>query len=482
MRRRFTLAHDAALQWLALAGGLPGVVVALALLWTGDASTKVRVTLTLGVLAVWWGVGMAVRERVARPLQTLSNVLAALREGDFSVRGRSFRPDDPLGAVLREANQLADGLREQRLGALEADALLGQVMEEIDVAILAFDSKGVLRLVNRAGEHLLGGTRAGLVGRDADALGVADLLEGESPRRLARSFSGSAGGGPYELRRRAFRQSGQPHVLAVVADVGRALREEERQAWKRLVRVLGHEINNSLAPIHSIAAALLSGLKLKPRAEDWDEDAESGLAVVARRAESLSRFMQAYARLARLPAPVLGDVEVGALVQRVVALEQRLKVGVREGPRVVVKADGDQLEQLLINLVRNAVDAAKETSGGAWVSWRLLPDAVELWVEDEGPGLANPSNLFVPFFTTKPGGSGIGLALSRQIAEAHGGSLGLEQRHGAQGARARLRLPFNTKTSVLSPLPLGEGQGEGPPAAPVKHLVNGPSPSGRGSG
>jgi PAS domain S-box-containing protein len=439
-RRRRPLAHDLHAFLLALLAGLPGTLTALVLLWTFDVSAKVRWTLSVLVVAVHLGAAMAVRERVARPLRTVANLLAALREGDYSVRGRGARADDPLGEVLLEANALGDTLREQRLGALEAGALLTQVMDKIDVAVLAFDAEGTLRLVNRAGERMLGLPRAHLMNKGARALGLSDLLEGAVPRRLTRTFA--VEGGPYELRRSTFRQGGLPHQLVVLADLRLALREEEREAWRRMVRVLSHEINNSLTPIQSIAGALRDTLVQGPRPPDWEEDARSGLSIIERRSEALARFLSAYAKLARLPPPKLAPLEVEPWVRRVVALETRLTVEVRPGPALTLSGDADQLEQLLINLVRNAVDAAKERQGRVWVSWTMPgPDDVELWVEDEGPGLADTANLFVPFFTTTPQGSGIGLVFSRQIAEAHGGTLRLENRTEGPGCRARLRLP-----------------------------------------
>ena len=449
-KKRGPLPHDLQVLGLAWLAGLPGAVTALALVWGEDYTAKVQWTLTTLIVGVFLGVGLAVRERVMRPLHAVANLLGALREGDYSVRGRGARAGDALGEVLLEVNALGDTLREQRLGALEAGALLEQVMEEIDVGVLAFDVAGTLKLVNRSGERLLGQSRQQLVGKGAGSLGLSDLLEGPAPRRLTRTFAEE--GGPYELRRGAFRQGGLPHQLVVLADLRLALREQEREAWRRLVRVLSHEINNSLAPIGSIAESLRDMLAQQPRPADWEEDARGGLGIIARRSESLARFMSAYARLARLPPPSVADVEVDGWVRRVAALEKRRPVGVRGGPSLVVRGDSDQLEQLLINLVRNAVDAvlAGPEGGAVWVSWAVLsPGAVEVWVEDEGPGLADTANLFVPFFTTKPQGSGIGLALSRQIAEAHGGSLRLENRPEGRGCRARLKLPLEAPGALV---------------------------------
>jgi nitrogen fixation/metabolism regulation signal transduction histidine kinase len=232
-----------------------------------------------------------------------------------------------------------------------------------------------------------------------------------------------------------------PHELVVLTDLSKTLREEERNAWQRIVRVLGHEMNNSLAPIKSIAGSLETLLRRQPPPPDWQDDARSGLNVIATRAESLSRFMQAYARLARLPPPQKEPLNLEELVRRIANLETRQPVKVAKGGDVIIRADAAQLEQLLINIFHNAVDASIETGGGVVVGWREISDCVELYVQDEGQGIMNPTNLFVPFFTTKPGGSGIGLTLSRQIAEAHGGSLTLMNRKGRPGCEALLRLP-----------------------------------------
>ena len=436
---------DQRILLLALAAGLPAAIVALILLWTGAQPPKVQWTLTVFIIGVWSGCSFAVRHRVVLPLQTLSNLLAALRESDFSIRARGASGpdaigDDPLAAVMLEVNVLATTLHDQRLGAIEASALLRTVMVEIDVAVFTFDGTQRLRLVNRAGERLLGQSADQMLGCAAEDLGLRDFLEDTTPRIEDVAFPGGAG--RWEVRRTTFRQEGRPHQLLVLADVSRPLRDEERQAWQRLIRVIGHEINNSLAPIKSIAGSLETMLVRDELPGDWNDDMRRGLAVIAARSDSLSRFTTAYARLAKLPAPRAEALAVAALVRRAAGVETRLGVRILAGPDLTVRADPDQLEQLLINLLQNAVDAALQTGGSVTVGWRQDGRAFELWVDDEGAGLPSVSNLFVPFFTTKPAGSGIGLVLSRQIAEAHGGTLTLDNRADTRGCRAYLRLPL----------------------------------------
>src|SRR5688500_17998141 len=438
-RRRRRLSHTRRVLALALGAALPAAAAALVLSFSVPMATRLRWTLAAGIVVLAWGMLAALSEAVSRPIQTLGNLIGALREEDFSFRARTDGTQDPLNLAFVELNALAATLREERLGALEATALLRKVLAEIDVAVLAFDSERKLRLANRAGERLLGMPSERLIGLGAGELGLADLLAPGAPHVVDLSLPSVSG--RFEVRHGTVRQGGRPVDLLVLSDLSRALRDEERQAWQRLIRVLGHELNNSLTPIRSVSSSLEDLLARKERPPDWEDDLRRGLALVGARAASLSRFMEGYARLARLPPPERARVSIAPLVQRAVRLETRVPVTLRAAADVEVDADADQVEQALINLLRNAADASLETGGGVRVGWEASERSVEIQVEDDGHGLPPSANLFVPFFTTKQQGSGIGLVLSRQIAEGHGGSLVLANRADGRGCIARLRLP-----------------------------------------
>ena len=438
--RRRPPSHESRIAWTVLAAGAPAVLVALAAVWASPYPLRAQVTLTLIVLVTWLGFALAARGRVARPLQTLSNLMAALREGDYSIRARGADTATPLGLAYHEVNALATALQRERLDATEAVGLLRRVMEEIEVAIFAFDDARKLRLVNPRGEALLGLPAERALGATAGELGLAGALDGATPRMIELALAGRTG--RWELRRGGYRWEGRPHELVVLADLTRSLREEELLAWQRLIRVLSHEINNSLAPIQSIAASLQGRLARGAAGADDARELKEGLAVIEARSESLGRFLQAYARLAKLPRPRPGTVDVATWARRAASLETRVAVEVRGGPDAALRADVDQMEAMLTNLVRNAADAALETAGGVRIAWQAGDGWLTLEVEDDGPGIADPGNLFVPFFTTKPGGTGIGLTLCRQIAEAHGGSVALANRTGARGGLATVRLPL----------------------------------------
>ena len=431
----------------------PGLILSAILVWLQPWSTESKLLLLGAEAILCLVIGTALHDLIIRPLQTLANVVGALREEDYSFRARLATSNDALGELSLEVNALADVLAQQRTGAIEATALVERVVEEVDIPIFAFDPAGSLRLVNSAGEKLLERPSAQLLGRTASELGLRTTLSSENETLLSLPF---VKGTRWFVRRSSFRQQGVPHTLVVLSDVSRALREEERQAWQRLIRVIGHELNNSLAPIKSIAGSLHARLSATNLGPEQRQDFERGLAIIEARAASLNRFLQAYRKLAQMPSPVLRECSIPELVKRVVALETRVETRVIAGPELVLMADPDQLEQMLINLLRNAAEAmlehkpANKTEGGSsleagtpeiTLTWKLIDKDMELTIEDNGPGLMNPSNAFVPFYTTKPQGSGIGLVLSRQICEAHSGSLELSNRAGRRGCVVRIRLP-----------------------------------------
>lgn len=433
---------------LSCAVALPGLIVASSLLFLPPVTPPYEWAI-LGALLVFTVamIGLLLR-RVRFPLQTLVGQVTSLRDGDYTVRTRGGGSGDVLGELITELNTLGNALRERRLDGMESTALLHSIMDEIDVAVFAFDADRRLRLANRAGEVLLDRPVAHLLGRPASEIGLADCFDGPSTRVLDVTFGGRLG--RWSLRRSPFREKGHPHQLLVLTDLSQALRDEERLAWKRLIRVMGHELNNSLAPIRSLTSSLQSGMERQPRPPDWEDDLKCGLGIIQSRAEALCRFMDAYARLARLPPPNKSIFPIRDWISRVASLESRLSVNVLPGSEVLMHGDVDQLEQLLINLIRNAVDAALESAASpdgisvplVEISWSTDATHVSISIRDTGPGLPESANIFVPFFTTKPSGSGIGLALSRQITEAHQGSLTLRNRLGQPGAEALLQLPL----------------------------------------
>jgi nitrogen fixation/metabolism regulation signal transduction histidine kinase len=435
---------------------VPGLLISGILIWLQPWAFESKLILLVVELLACVLIAASLHDHIIRPIQTLANGVGALREEDYSFRARLAVPNDALGELSLEVNTLADLLAQHRTGAIEATTLLQRVVEEVGIPIFAFDQAETLRLVNSAGEKLLQQSSARLLGKTAADLGLKTCLTCENEILIPLRFNSDA---RWVVRRSSFRQQGVPHILVILSDVSRALREEERHAWQRLIRVLGHELNNSLAPIKSIAGSLNARLSATGLETEEQQDFERGLAIIEARAASLNRFLQAYRQFAQMPPPVLQKFSLPPLMTRIAGLETRVEVKTIPGPDVTVMADPDQLEQMLINLLRNAAEAvleplaSAEKSNGSKdslagesgqqvvFSWKLTERDVILTIEDSGPGLMNPSNTFVPFYTTKPGGSGIGLVLSRQIAEGHGGSLELSNRDHQRGCIVKVRLP-----------------------------------------
>jgi two-component system, NtrC family, nitrogen regulation sensor histidine kinase NtrY len=463
-RKRTRLLYERRISLYSFLVALPAMLVSGVLVWMQGWSVESRAALIAGELFVWWLLAMALQEQTTRPLQTLANVIASLREEDYSFRARNAVREDVLGELSMEVNALADMLSGEKVRAIEAAALLQRVVDEIDAPLFAFDLASSLRLVNPAGEHLLRQPKARIVGRSAAELNLRPCLDVDNESVVELNLNDSQA--RWLLRRSSFRQNGVPHTLVVLSDVSRALREEERRAWQRLIRVLGHELSNSLAPIKSIAGSLSSRVSATAMDAEVRSDLQRGLEIIEARSESLHRFLEAYRKLAQMPAPTLREVRVADLVDRVAGLETRICVCVVTGPGVVLQADPDQLEQMLINLVRNAVDAVLEVSAAASgepsgeqtedpqkvvVRWDADEQHLSFIIEDRGPGLLNRANVFTPFYTTKPNGSGVGLVLSRQIAEAHGGRIEIGNRDDGRGCSVKVVLPrFHQRSATVS--------------------------------
>ena len=461
-RRRVPLGRNArrlgferGVRLWAWAFALPSVA---ALVWvshvSGVAWPNVAIVCACALLG-WALIVSLFMARVTRPLQTLSNIVSALREEDFSFRARGAMRGDSLGDLALEINTLAREMQAQRNSAMDALSLADRVISSMPSPVLAFDPAGRLRLLNAAAEQVLHLSIWQAIGSTAEELGITDLLHAADNSVIAPERGSGLQGGfatRWSVRRNMFRLRGVPHTLLVMSDVSAALRTEERSAWQRLIRVLSHEINNSLTPIKSVAGTLRHRpYRLSPEAHTSQDlfDLQRGLALIEERADSLHRFLDAYGRLSRLPPPEMRRISLHEVVERSALLERRVAIAVKHSPQVELLADSDQLQQLLINLLKNAAEAATDpdlhnAEPEVLISWRVEASAVIVHITDNGPGLGNPANLFVPFYTTKPDGSGIGLTLCQQIAVQHHGSLDLLTRADARGCTVELVLPVST--------------------------------------
>lgn len=443
------LSYDFRVRLLLLAFAMPSLGFAGMLVWRQTGSVHLTLAAVSALMLMLLLASVILLRTLTRPLQTLANVVSALRDGDFSLRARSARHGSSLGDLASEVNQLADTLQAQMSTARDALTVAERVMGAMRTPVLAFAPDATLRLLNPAAEAAFRFVRAQVLGQSAVSLGLGSLFAlKDSAVYTNPEVSGIAGEIRWSLHRSTFRLGGLPHELFVLSDVDAALREEERIAWQRLIRVLSHEINNSLTPITSIAGSLRLRVSHDAGLNQTEHvlDLRRGLQLIEERSRSLHQFLEAYQEFTHLPKPRLQRVSIPELMQRVANLETRLRVQLMPGPDASLLLDPQQIEHLLINLVRNAAEAALGVSPPQLLPlvnlmWSLQGKELTIRVEDNGPGLTNPANLFVPFYTTKADGTGIGLALAKQIAVGHNGTLTLTNKDDLSGCVAELRLP-----------------------------------------
>lgn len=399
----------------------------------------------VSLACITWTVAAAflVRRRFQYHLQALSSLVEAIRGQDYSLRASRSLEEGALGDLCLQINLLSDQLQASHRGEEEMRSLLTKVVAQINVAIVAYDSHNRIRMINPSAAQLLGGKAQEFIDQSLADTALSALNYSEQSQLIDHDFPG--GEGRWQVIWQQYRYRGQPGRLLFITDLQQVLSEEEARAWQRLIRVITHEINNSLTPISSITQTLLGDF-----AENVDNrDLVTGLQLIGERADHLASFVREYASLARPPTPQRKLFSLDAMLQRLGQLFEEKGITVQTGDgETNIFADPAQIEQLLINLVRNGIEASSGESSAVTLSYSFEAEICKILVTDEGSGISNPSNLFVPFYSTKAKGSGIGLVLCRQIAEAHGGALSLKNRDDSKGAIATLSLPPSNRAKL----------------------------------
>ena len=433
------LAFETRLLLTTIGAGLPAVTAFAWLLWLQDYSVHLKFLATFFMTVAFLYVVFYSRDLVVNHLKSLGNVAEAIKIGDYSLRGRQSGRGDELDEVYFQLNSLSEDLQKRRYAFHEAEALLGKIVDEIEVAIFVIDQSGHVSITNRAAGSMLNLSKDEIIGCTTAELGLDPLLD--NPSDSVRDNTFHVGSGPWHVRTENFREAGRPQRLLVITDLRQILRREELKAWRRLIRVISHEVNNSLSPIISMCRTLAGLLTEKPLSDESTADAIDALEIMRERSDALKDFIGRYAELARLPEPTKSRFSLRESIEEAVTMSPVKNVELSENlADVELYADRGQIEQVLINLFKNAHESSSERDD-VKVEWDFDADTVTLDLLDHGKGISNPANLFIPFYSTKQEGSGIGLVLCRQIMENHDGSLTVENRTDGSGCIARIRLP-----------------------------------------
>jgi nitrogen fixation/metabolism regulation signal transduction histidine kinase len=458
MRKLFgntKLAFEDRLVRIVLIGFAFPLLVALVLVFSSELSGYLSVLLSFIMLVAVAFTAFAIRQQVIFQLRTSTNLVEAMIAGDYSLRANNKDIDGALADFNQLLNGLADQLTQQSLITREQQILLEKVTDQIDVAIVAVDHDNNISLMNPAAESLFRERFDELEGWPAKSLGLQNVVKEalENGVRKVTEFEIDRSKRKVYVRTDQYFVLGKQQILIFITDIQNLLREEERLAWQKLLRVLSHEINNSLTPIASISETLNDVLENRPKQDHHDmnlqQTMQEGLSVISERAHSLNHFIQDYRQLTHLPLPNKTVFDAKSFVQKITQLFEHSKFVLPE-ESISLFADGEQLQQALVNLFKNAEEANVANNvqdSEISINWARLSNMVHIEVLDKGVGINNPENIFVPFYTTKKKGSGIGLTLSRQIALNHGGDLSLENNSknsgdNSTGAKATLMLPI----------------------------------------
>lgn len=374
--------------------------------------------------------------------RSLHSLLDAIVSGDYSFRGSHTAGSGAFGELISSINALAKTLQRQRLQSEESQLLVQKVVDQIDVAIIAWDQNQTIQLINPAARELLGLTETQtneqtlpdlLVFANSMAVGQTQVKDLQFPESRGR----------YRLHLERFIADGNTHNLLFLTNVSSILRLEERKAWRNLVRVLSHEINNSLTPLKSFSNSLKTQIEKRETDEILKQELLDGVAVIGNRANSLAEFVQSYQKIARMPEPDKKPTDFQTLVNSLVKLFHDNPINL-QGDSLVLPIDASQIEQVMINLIKNAVEASSAAQP-VEVSWRQEGSRLIVQIVDNGEGIQNLDNLFTPYYTTKPSGSGVGLVFCQQVIEAHGGFLSITNRHNRSGCEVSMSLPVTEK-------------------------------------
>jgi len=382
----------------------------------------------------------SIYQKISYQFRSISNLLEALIQGDYALRARSDQSGGALDELVSAMNDLAQGMSQQRWESVESQLLLRTIIEHIDVAIIALTQNNQIRFSNPAADHLLQLHNPSSNQQLLQQLAFVQELTSGCHQLVELSLGYQQG--RFNVYIEEFRDAGKQHKLLFITDMRSLLRTEERKAWQDLIRVISHEINNSLSPIASISQTLKRLIERDVRGETLAEDLREGLHIISERAIGLSQFVESYKQLAKLPEPQIQPLAIRPLVEKIVALFNHTAIEIETEINFTLQLDPIQFEQVLINLIKNAVEATALTNPSSIIKirWAVSHQFFKLDICDQGTGISNSNNLFVPFYSTKKQGSGIGLVLSRQIIEAHNGRLTLSNQDSG-GCCASIELP-----------------------------------------